>query len=189
MRLSQKISKRLLSLMGWKLIGQKPKERKYVFVVAPHTSNWDFIIGKLGAVVLDIPVKIAIKKSWFFPPVGWLLKALGAIPVDRKQAGGLLKQVIGQYKTVDEYVFTVTPEGTRSFVKFWKAGFYKIAIEANVPIVLAALDFGKKEVGVGAVIYPCGDIQKDFATIMSFYNKAQARFPKNFNEHARIRGV
>ncbi len=187
MALSQKIAGWILKSIGWKLVGKKPQEKKYVFIVAPHTSNWDFIIGKLAAIAMGIDLKIAIKDAWFFPPVGWLLKGLGAVPVNRKRAGGFLKQVISQYKNADEYMFTVTPEGTRSFVKFWKAGFYKIAIEAQVPIVLGILDFAKKEAGVGITIYPSGDIQKDFAIIMSQYKKTAAYYPQNFNEQARIR--
>lgn len=187
MTLSQTIARGLLKCAGWRILGQKPQDAKYVFIVAPHTSNWDFIIGKLGAMALGIQLKIAIKASWFFPPMGWILKSLGAMPVDRKNAGGFLKQMIQAYKNKQTFVFTVTPEGTRSFVKYWKAGFYTIAMAAEVPIVLAKLDFGKKEVGVIARIQPCGDIEKDFETIMTHYQEVEARYPEKFNKDAKIR--
>lgn len=187
MSIKQKIAKALLASAGWKVSGLKPQEKKFVFVVAPHTSNWDFVVGKLGAVVLDIPLRIAIKKSWFFPPVGWILKGLGAVPVDRKNAGGLLKQLLHYYRKADSYAFTVTPEGTRSFVKYWKAGFYKIASEAEVPIILGKLDYANKEVGVGPTIYPSGDIAQDFEKIMDYFRPIGARYPEKFNTQARIR--
>jgi 1-acyl-sn-glycerol-3-phosphate acyltransferase len=182
MTFTGRISETILKLMGWKVKGEKPDLKKYVFLAAPHTSNWDFPLGRLSNSKLDIDLKVLMKKSWFFFPMGLIMRSLGAIPIDRSKSGTVMDYIIELFNKNDEFVFAITPEGTRSYVEYWKTGFYYIALKANVPIVCGYLDFDKKETGVGPVIYPTGNVEEDFEKIMSFYRTITAKHPEKFNQ-------
>jgi len=184
--MSGKLSGLILKLGGWKTIGPRPKEKKFVFLAAPHTSNWDFPIGRLTSGSLGIELKVLMKKSWFFFPTKYILNWLGAIPIDRSKGGTVIDNIVKLFEEKDEFVFAITPEGTRSYVDFWKTGFYTIAKKANVPIVLGFIDYKKKESGVGPIIYPSDDMEKDFKKIMEFYRTISAKFPENFNPNPRL---
>jgi len=186
MTINAKISKAILNLFGWKVVGERPKYKKFVFIAAPHTSNWDFPIGRLSNSVMGIELKVLMKKSWFFFPVGYVLKWLGAMPIDRSKSGTVIDHIVGLFKEKEEFVFAITPEGTRSYVKYWKTGFYTIAQKANVPIVLGYLDFGKKETGIGPVIFPSGDRDADFKKIVEYYRHVKARHPELYNQNPRL---
>ena len=183
MTITGKISELILSLAGWKINGVKPKEKKYVILAAPHTSNWDFPLARLTNSKLEINLKLLMKESWFFFPVNHILKYLGVVPVDRSKPGGLINHVVGLFNTNEEFVFTIAPEGTRSYVEYWKTGFYTIAVKAKVPIALAYVDYTRKETGVGPIIYPSGDADKDFEKIMTFYRTISPKFPEKFNRN------
>ena len=181
MSTSGKISKLILKLAGWNVKGERPKEKKFVFLAAPHTSNWDFPLGRLTNSYLEVDLKVLMKKSWFVFPFGVILRKLGAIPIDRSKSGTVIDYIVDIFNENEDFVFAITPEGTRSYVEYWKTGFYTIAQKANVPIVCGYLDYKKKETGVGPIIYPSGDVEKDFEKIMSFYRTINARFPEKFN--------
>ena len=181
MGFSGKISGLILRMAGWKVNGEKPKEKKYVFIAAPHTSNWDFPLARLTNSQLKIKLKILMKKSWFFFPLNYIFKWLGVLPVDRDISGGIIGSIVEKFNNNDEFIFVIAPEGTRSYVDYWKTGFYTIAIKAKVPIVLAYVDYEKKETGVGPIIYPSGDAKKDFEEIMAFYRTIHPCFPEKFN--------
>ncbi|MCF8339141.1 MAG: lysophospholipid acyltransferase family protein [Bacteroidales bacterium] len=175
------ISRFLLRLMGWKIREESvPGIRKAVILVAPHTSNKDFLIGRLAFNVLDVKAAFLIKKEVFFFPLGMLLRKMGGIPVSRNRKSNLVEQLSRQFKHSKELMLVVTPEGTRSYVKRWKRGFYYIAQKADVPIVLSYIDYARKEGGMGEVLYPSGDIEKDFAKIVGFYQGITPRYPKDF---------
>ena len=184
MTFTGKVSSAIYKLAGWKVGGVKPKERKFVWLAAPHTSNWDFPLGRLTSSILDIPLKVLMKKSWFIFPIKGLLLRLGALPIDRSKGGTVIDNIVRLFEEKDDFVFAITPEGTRSFVESWKTGFYTIATKANVPIVCGYLDYKKKETGVGPIIYPSGDAEKDFEKIMEFYRTVDPRFPEKFNTKA-----
>jgi 1-acyl-sn-glycerol-3-phosphate acyltransferase len=168
--------------MGWKIVGTLPKDiAKCVVVVAPHTSNLDFIIGRLGSYVLGIRARFLIKKEFFFFPFGPLLKAMGSIPVDRKNSQGITGFVSGLFNRYPSLYLLVTPEGTRKYNAHWKKGFYTIALRAGVPIAVGFLDYSKKEAGIGYVCMPSGDFQKDFKQMEDFYRTKTARYPADFN--------
>ena len=186
MTFTGKISQFVLWLMGWEVKGKKPDFKKFVFLAAPHTSNWDFPIGRLSNSKLDINLKVLMKKSWFFFPMGMIMRGLGAIPIDRSKSGTVIDHVVDLFNNNEEFVFAITPEGTRSYVEYWKTGFYTIAKRANVPIVLGFLDFEKKESGVGPIIYPSDDAEADFEKIMSFYRTIAPKSPEKFNLHPRF---
>lgn len=178
----RKISLIILKLFGWKVYGKLPDNiKKCVMVEAPHTSNFDFIIGRLAFFYLGIKAKFLIKKELFTPPFGFLLKKLGGIPIDRKKSNNVVDYVSTLLKNSDELVVVVTPEGTRKLNTNWKKGFYYIALKAKVPIVLAYIDYGKKEGGIGKIIYPTGNFKEEFAEIIEFYNDKTAKYPEKFN--------
>jgi len=176
----KKISRWLLKTVGWKYLTTVAEPPKSVVCVAPHTSNWDFIIGKLFYWAEERNASFLIKKSWFFFPVGSILRNMGGVPVDRSRKSSVTRQVVELFNSHEQFHIAITPEGTRKRVKKWKMGFYNIAVQANVPIQLAYIDYAKKEVGITAVFYPTGDEKADLKEIHSFFKGATARFPSQF---------
>lgn len=176
------IAKFIFWIWGWKIEGRVPADmKKCVVVMAPHTSMYDFVIGRLAWFILDLPVKFLIKKEMFFFPLGSLIKGLGGIPVDRSKSGRLVDQVAEQMQKHDSFFMVITPEGTRSLNKNWKKGFYYIATQAEVPIALGFLDFNKKIGGIGKFFTPTGDYLEDFSIIEGFYRGIGAKHPEKFN--------
>lgn len=174
-------AKFILWLFGWKVDQDIPKEKSYIIVVAPHTSNWDFIVGRLVIGSLRVPQRVLMKKEMFFFPLKYVLRSLGAMPIDRKASVKMVDYVVNLFKERKDFVFSITPEGTRGYVKKWKTGFYYIALKANVPLVLGKIDYKKKEAGLAKVIYPSGDFQKDFQEILAFFKGVTGKNPKNYN--------
>ncbi len=176
------IPKIILRLTGWKMTGEFTSDiRKCVLVVAPHTSNMDFIIGRMVFNALRVKVRFLIKKEAFVFPLGFFLKKWGGVPVERNRRTNLVEQLVKRFEEADELVLAITPEGTRSRVTSWKKGFYYVAMKSNVPIVLGFLDYGKKVAGLGPVFYPSGDYEKDSRVIQDFYSDKTARYPDKFN--------
>ena len=172
----------LYKLMGWQKKGEIPKDlKKYVLIAAPHTSNWDFVYAKLYFWAAGIPVKIPIKSDLFFFPLGPILKAMGGIPVNRKKSTNLTSAIAQMFKERDELVLVITPEGTRSYAPEWKKGFYYIAQEANVPIVLGYIDFKTKTTGIGPVFKPTGNVEKDLEEIVNFYKQFEGKYQSGAN--------
>ena len=136
------LSKLFLKIMGWKLVGEVPKEvKKAVMVCAPHTSNWDFPFALASFTIKGLKVNYFIKKSWFFFPMNFLFKATGGVPVDRSKKHGMVDSMTILLKESDEMIVVVPAEGTRSWVPKWKTGFYHIAKAAQVPLLLGFVDF------------------------------------------------
>jgi len=177
----QKLSKWILKVLGWKTILTVEEPKKSIICVAPHTSNWDFLIGELYYTALGRKSSFLMKKSWFFFPIGNLLRGLGGIPVDRSKSTSVTDQMAEEFNKRDTLQLAITPEGTRSLVQKWKMGFYHIAVKANVPIQLAYFDYGKKEMGITEIIYPSGNEKADLAKIYDYYKNVEARFPEKFN--------
>ena len=147
----------ILKLAGWKIVGKIPQDvKKCVIIAAPHTSNWDFVIGRLAYWSLGVPVKFLIKKEAFNHPLGSLVKKMGGIPVDRKKSTNLVDQVAALFQEYEILNVIVTPEGTRKLVHNWKRGYYYIALKAEVPLVLGFADYNKKEAGFGPVFHQIG---------------------------------
>ena len=166
--------------LGWKAVGEIPKEiKKYVIIAAPHTSNWDFFYARLFFIMKDIPLRFFIKQEWYFFPFNYLFKTLGGIPVNRSQKENLTKEVAKYFDNHQELAILIPPEGTRKYNPNWKKGFYYVAQNAKVPIVLGYIDYEKKIGGFGPVFYPTGDLDKDMLEIKSFYKGIKGRFPEN----------
>ena len=167
--------------MGWKVVGSIPQLAKYIAISAPHTSNWDFLIGRCFAYISDLQPKYLIKSELYFWPLSTLIRWNGGIPVYRKTAKNTVDQVVERLKTADNLILGIAPEGTRKRVKKWKTGFYFIAQKADVPIVLMCMDYAKKEIGFLDVLYPSGDLQKDMQIIQSYYKDLIGKNPELFN--------
>lgn len=169
--------------MGWRIEVELPETSKYVVVIAPHTSNWDFLIGILAAWSLGIPKPRWVgKDSLFKPPLGWIMYALGGIPVDRSKRQNFVDQIAERFAQADVLLLAIAPEGTRMRTDHWRSGFYYIAHAADVPIVLFFLDFARKLIGTGPMIHPSGDIHDDFETIRAFYGTIQGKHPESQGE-------
>ena len=178
MMLMKKISAWILKLLGWNIDPKHPTAPKGVIVVGPHTSNWDFIIGRLAMRSYGLKTKVLIKKEAFFPPLGWLLKAIGGIPIDRKSNNNFTQQAVEIIKSYPEVYFIFTPEGTRSYNPKWKKGFYYIAKEAGVPIFIAYIDYERKIGGFIDEINPGGNVDKDIAHIKSLLAPFKGKYPE-----------
>jgi 1-acyl-sn-glycerol-3-phosphate acyltransferase len=181
----------LLSGWGKKPILPKGIER-CVVIVAPHTSNFD-LVHMLGAFTMyGLPLRFAIKKSWTKVPYGWIMRPLGAIGIDRKpqNAGEKRKSVVeamvNLFDEHEELIVAIAPEGTRSLRENWKTGFYHVAKQANIPIMLGYLNYEKKEAGIGKVIMPTDNMEEDMRQIMEFYSDCSPRNPKKFSLDTRF---
>lgn len=173
------ISLLYLRLIGWKTASKlDPSIRKCVLVAAPHTSNYDYPIALATLYAAGMRVNFLAKKSLFNFPLGIMMRASGGIPVDRSKHHNMVDAMIHKFQESKELILMIPAEGTRSYVKEWKSGFYHTAMGAGVPIVLGYLDYGKKIAGFGDLFYPTGDYQKDLIAIQNFYKKFTAKHPE-----------
>ncbi|MCC5921244.1 MAG: 1-acyl-sn-glycerol-3-phosphate acyltransferase [Cyclobacteriaceae bacterium] len=172
-------------LFGWKLeAGNANNYSKAVMIAAPHTSNWDLFFARAAFFLMRLPVRYTIKKEYMSSVLGGFLRSLGAVGIDRspKKPGEERRSVVSAMADIikdnDEMMILVTPEGTRSYVPEWKSGFYYIAMEANVPILLGYLDYEKKVAGVGPAVMPSGNYEEDLEKIQSFYRNIKGKYPE-----------
>ncbi len=168
-----------LKLIGWKTGSSlDPSVKKCVVVAAPHTSNWDYPIALATLYASGVKVRFLAKDSLFKFPLGILMRATGGMPVDRSKHNNLVDALVSIFQKHDELILMIAVEGTRSYVKEWKSGFYHTAVGAGVPIAMGYLDYGKKIAGFGDLFYPTGDYQKDLSEIQNFYRQFTARHPE-----------
>jgi len=158
-----------LALTGWAAEGTRPDERRFVLIAAPHTSNWDLAYLLALTRVLDVRVSWMGKHSLFRPPLGWLLRATGGVPVVRHRRGDTVTQMAAAFANADSLALAVPAEGTRKYAPHWKSGFYHIARTAEVPIVMGFLDYRRRRGGFGPTLYPSGDVTRDMDRIRQFY--------------------
>lgn len=166
--------------MGWKIVGKTDYPDKCVICVAPHTSNTDLFIGLIVYTAMGRRSYFLMKREWFFFPMNLLFKALGGIPVDRSKKTSLTEQLAEEFAKRDKFQIAITPEATRKYNPEWKKGFYYIALEANVPIVVVAMDYKKKEVDFKKVLAPTGDVDADLKIIKDCYVDVTAKHPEQF---------
>ncbi len=172
------IAKYLLRLGGWTAVGEAPSVPKAVFIAAPHTSNWDGIWALIYKVSTGLEIHFFAKQSLFWFPLGTLLRGLGGIPLNRNEPGSAVRQAVDAFEENDEFYLALAPEGTRSLRSHWKSGFYRIAMEANVPVVLGFFDYRDKRLGFGPTLELTGDRDTDLATMQEFYGTMTARWPE-----------
>jgi 1-acyl-sn-glycerol-3-phosphate acyltransferase len=174
------LSKFILWVIGWKIDIRIPPEKKYIIAVAPHTSNWDYVIGQFAYWATGLKPKVMIKREAFSSIAGPLIRMCGGIPVDRSKAISLIEQVFKLFEEKDEFVLSITPEGTRKRNPNWKTGFYRIAMRANVPIYLGYIDYAKKRGGMQQKFVPTGDMDKDIKEIKAYYKDMKGKYPDQF---------
>jgi 1-acyl-sn-glycerol-3-phosphate acyltransferase len=167
-----------VALMGWKAEGDlQLLPKKFVAILAPHTSNWDLLYAFGTIYALGIKFNWFGKKEAFRWPIGGLFKKLGGIPIERSARQNMVEQTVAFIRSRERVVIGIAPEGTRSNVNYWKTGFYRIAHLAAVPIAFAFLDYRRKVGGIGPLMETTGAIEEDLKVIRGYYKGVTARYP------------
>jgi 1-acyl-sn-glycerol-3-phosphate acyltransferase len=166
---SKAAARALLGLAGWRVTGEVPDRRKMVAIAAPHTTNWDFVVGILVVFALGLRVRFLGKHTLFRPPLGWLMRWLGGTPVVRDTPQGAVGDAAEMIAREDKVLLGIAPEGTRTPGKPWRSGFYNIAIAAGVPILPAAFDYDAKALRLFPLFEPTGDYESDLPRLQAFY--------------------
>ena len=172
---SAAVGRASLGLFGWDFEGSVPNVSKAVLIVAPHTSNWDFFIGVAAMFGLGLRGVFLGKHTLFAWPLGSVMRGLGGIPVDRRAARGVVEETVKLFAGREQMILALSPEGTRSSVERWKTGFYYVAMEAQVPIVPVALDYGRRLIRIGGRFEPTGELDRDLQTLEEFFFGAEGR--------------
>ncbi|OGQ93881.1 MAG: hypothetical protein A2284_15525 [Deltaproteobacteria bacterium RIFOXYA12_FULL_61_11] len=177
-RFSYCLGRIVLTLLGWRVEGSLPLASKFVLIGAPHTSNWDFILTMATTFVLRLHISWLGKASLFRGPLGYLMRRLGGIPIDRSSSHGVVETMYQRFVQSDSLVIAMAPSGTRGKVERWHSGFYWLACKANVPLVLGYMDYARKEMGIGPSFTPTGDIPEDMDRIRTFYATIRGKHPE-----------
>lgn len=170
----------LYKKLGWTKCVTVAHPDKFIICLAPHTSNWDFIIGQLYAQAEGFKINFLMKREWFFWPLGVIFKSLGGIPVWRSKHTSMTDNLAETAKTRDSFKLCITPEGTRSPNTEWKKGFYFIALKAEIPILLYGVDYEKKKIVCTDSFTPSGNIDEDMPKIKSYFKDFKGKKPENF---------
>ncbi len=175
-RVGRLIGRAIYRAAGWTFPGSIPDIPKAVIVVAPHTSNWDFVIGAAAMLAMDLDARFLGKHTLFTGPLGAFMRFLGGIPVDRSGRGkGVVEDMVARFQTSDQLILALAPEGTRKAVTQWKTGFHRIALAADVPIVATALDWGRREIRFREPLPPTEDVAADIEELQQFFAGARGR--------------
>jgi len=175
------ISRLIMRMFGWKYIGEIPEVKKAVIIAVPHTSNWDFVWGKLAFLSHNVKTTILMKKELYIFPLKYLLKSWGVIPVDRSKKGNMTDQLAEEFSKRESLYISIAPEGSRRLRPEWKKGFYFIALKANVPIYLAEINYEDKTLTCGEPFYPTGNVDEDMKVIKSNYINSKPKHPEKFS--------
>lgn len=170
----------LYRCLGWKKEITVEHPQKYIICLAPHTSNWDFVLGQLYSKAEGLRSNYLMKKEWFFWPLGMLFRRTGGIPVQRNKNTSMTDTLADVAMKSCEFHLTITPEGTRSLNPDWKKGFYFIATKARIPILLYALDYEKKLIRCTKSIMPTGDVERELKEIKQYFANTTAKYPEKF---------
>jgi 1-acyl-sn-glycerol-3-phosphate acyltransferase len=180
--LAPRLASRLLALAGWRVAGALPPCPRFVVIVAPHTSSWDFIFAVLAMFATDLRISWLGKHTIFRFPFGPILRWLGGEPLDRSAPGSTVGSALERFRAREQWVLGLAPEGTRRRVDHWKTGFHRIASKAGVPIVPVWIDYRAREVGIGAAFSPGPDEAADVTALRGVFRKEMARHPERFAE-------
>ena len=170
-RFPQWLGTTVLSIFGWQVSGNIPNEERIVIIAAPHTSNWDFVIGISTLFALNVNIKWLGKNSLFMPGIAWFFKWLGGIPVDRDNPAALIDYVVRTVEREKGMVIGMSPEGSRKKIDRWKSGFLRIAKQTESKILFLSIDSPSKTLKFGKVFEPSGDNEKDINFVMDYYKQ------------------
>ena len=171
----------LLRVAGWRSQGDPPKSPRCVIVAAPHTSNWDLLWMLSFSRSYGLRPRFMMKHTVFVGPLDWVFRFMGGIPIDRRRAGGVVKQMAEAFAAEESLALVIPPEGTRGFREHWKSGFYRIALEADVPVILSFLDYRSRVAGFGPEFRLTGRGAADMDLIRDFYADKIGRNPERFS--------
>jgi len=174
-RLMRAFGRGLLAALRWRIEGDIPDLRKFVIAVAPHTSNWDFVVGAAAMFALDLRLSFIGKHTLFAGPFGGVLRWMGGIPVDRTSPHGIVGDSVRAFESSDRRVLAIAPQGTRKPVPRFKSGFLHIAKGAGVPVLLASLDYAARCLRIGPLFEPGEDVEADRARIEAFFATVRGR--------------
>lgn len=180
---SRAFANMLLKLMGWRVVGSPPNVPKFIVTAAPHTSNMDGLIFLIASVAMGLELHWIGKHTLFKGWGGRFLKWMGGISVERNSAQDLVGQVAEEFRARDALVIVIAPEGTRGLVRRWKSGYYRMAVQAEVPIALGFMDYPSKRVGFGPALDVSGEYEADMAVMMDFYRQVTPKFPARYALH------
>jgi 1-acyl-sn-glycerol-3-phosphate acyltransferase len=169
-----------LALLRWRIAGNFPDLGKFVIIVAPHTSNWDFVVGFAAYLALGLDATWFGKHTIFRWPIGVVFRYFGGIPIVRSRSTNVVEAYIAEFARRDAMVLAIAPEGTRSRVAEWKRGFYHIATGAKVPVVPVAFDFASRIIRIFPPFLPTGDVNGDLTLLRGLYDRSMARRPELF---------
>lgn len=161
------LARLILKLVRWRTVGEVPS--KGILVGAPHTSNWDWIMTQLLAWDSGVNIRLLVKDSLFKGPLGWILRASGAVELDRANPGAIIRALLADAETDETFLLGIAAEGTRSKGEYWKSGFYRISQQTGLPITLAFLDGPSRTVGWGPTFELTGDVVADMDRIREFF--------------------
>jgi 1-acyl-sn-glycerol-3-phosphate acyltransferase len=147
------------------MTGAWPDLKKVVVIVAPHSSAWDAIWGLAAKVGIGLGIVFIGKKEAFWGPIGWFLRRVGGMPVDRSAPGGVVDQVANEMRRAERMWFVLAPEGTRRAVEHWKPGFWRIAKAAGVPVFCVGFDYPSKRIILGELVELSDDMNADMVRI------------------------
>ena len=169
-------------LRGWKVKHTVPPHiKKCVIIAAPHTSNWDFVYALSTFIILKLPVRFLAKKELFRWPLKSLLLSLGGMPVIRSKSTNMVDYMVDLFRKNDNLFLLIPAEGTRGWVNKWKTGFYNVAVQADVPVLLGYLDYPNKTAGFGPAIHLTGNKERDALVIRNFYMDKMGKHHDLFN--------
>jgi 1-acyl-sn-glycerol-3-phosphate acyltransferase len=169
-----------MRMAGWRFAGSLAELPKFVLIIAPHTSNWDFMIGLAAKLALDLEAHWFGKEALFRGPLGVFMRLIGGRGVKRESSEGVVAELAAMFEAEERFVLVITPEGTRKRVTRWRTGFYHIARAAGVPIVPVAFDWGRKEIVLHPPFTPTGDLGRDLAALRALFWPAMAFHPESF---------
>ena len=172
------LGRMLMRMFGWRFEGALPDVPKIVISVAPHTTNWDFVIGVIAMWALELKISFLGKHTLFRGMFGQWLRSIGGIPVDRESMHGVVGDAVNAFGQAQRLVLVITPEGTRQFDKGFKTGFLHIARGADVPVLLAYFDYSRKVIGFGPSVIATSDVENDMVFVLNFYRPVRGKYPK-----------
>lgn len=170
----------LYDLLGWKTHVTVEHPKKFIICLAPHTSNWDFLIGLLYMYASGMRINFLMKQEWFFWPLGPIFRRVGGIPVHRAKHTSMTDSLAEIASKQEEFKLCVTPEGTRSLNPDWKKGFYFIALKARVPVLLYGVDYGRKLIECTRSFIPTGDFEREMRQTKLYFKDYRGKKPEKF---------